>query len=207
MATRKARAIESDLASALALCCPRPTPIDAMSDRATYVGYIAMSLDGFIADANGSVEWLDPFNAVMGDAGDDGGYGEFIADIDALVMGRSTYEQVMGWGWPYEDRAGYVLTRRESFAGDHVTAAGNLDILRKAIKANGLHNVWIMGGGETQRAALDADMFETLRVFVMPTLLGGGLPSFANGAQHNLSLIASEQLSGGILQLDYSIKD
>lgn len=178
-----------------------------MSGHTTYVGYIAMSLDGFIADASGSVDWLDPFNTAMADAGNDGGYGEFIANIDALVMGRNTYEQVIGWGWPYEDRAGYVLTRGKNFAGDHVTAAGDLKTLRKAIKVNGHHNVWIMGGGETQRAALDAGMFETLRVFVMPTLLGGGLPCFAIGAQHNLSLIASEQISGGILQLDYAIKD
>ena len=178
-----------------------------MSDRTTYVGYIAMSLDGFIADANGGVEWLDQFNATMGDAGADGGYGEFIAGIDALVMGRTTYDQVIGWGWPYEDRAGYVLTHQKDFAGNHVTAAGNLETLRKAIETNGHRNVWIMGGGVTQRVALDAGMFDTLRVFVMPILLGGGLPCFAKGAQHNLSLTSSEQISGGILQLDYSIKD
>lgn len=175
-----------------------------MTNRPTYVGYIAMSLDGFIADANGSVDWLNPFNNALGDDGD---YGAFIKDVDALIMGRTTYQQVMGWGWPYEDRTGYVLTHRRDFSGDNVAAAGNLETLRNAIKAQGHKNVWIMGGGETQRAALDAGMFDTLSVFVMPTLLGNGLPCFAKGPQHNLTLTATEQKPGGILKLDYAIKD
>lgn len=166
-----------------------------------------MSLDGFIADANGSVEWLDPFNAALGEAGDDGGYGDFIGPIDALVMGRATYEQVMGWGWPYEARAGYVLTRQMDFTGDNVTAAGDITALRTAIEANGHRHIWIMGGGETQRAALDNGMFDNLQVFVMPTLLGDGLPCFAPGKQHNLSLTASTEMPGGIMKLDYAIKE
>lgn len=178
-----------------------------MSNRPTYVGYIAMSLDGFIADAKGSVEWLDPFNAALGDAGEDGGYAAFIELVDALVMGRSTYEQVLGWGWPYGARAGYVLTRNPSFEGQHVSAAGDVEHLRAAIKANGHQHIWIMGGGEAQRAALDAGMFDTLSVFIMPTLLGQGLPCFAPGPQHNLTLTASRTLPGGILKLDYAIKD
>jgi len=178
-----------------------------MTIRPTYVGYIAMSLDGFIADTSGSVEWLDPFNTVLGDTGDDGGYAAFIAPVDALVMGRPTYEQVMGWGWPYEARAGYVLTHRTDFAGEHVTASGDIDALRDAIAANGHRHIWIMGGGETQRAALDAGMFDTLTLFIMPTILGDGLPCFGKGPQHNMTLTASTQLPGGILKLDYAIKD
>ncbi|WP_167682783.1 dihydrofolate reductase family protein [Parasedimentitalea denitrificans] len=172
-----------------------------------YVGYIAMSLDGFIADANGSVAWLDPFNKVLASDGGDGGYGDFIAPIDALIMGRTTYQQVMGWGWPYEKRPSYVLTRNTGFTGDHIAAAGDINILRAAIEGAGHNNVWIMGGGETQRAALDAGLFDTLRVFIMPTLLGQGLPCFAPGKQHNLKLTSSEQKPGGILQIDYDIED
>ncbi|MEP2715812.1 dihydrofolate reductase family protein [Pseudophaeobacter sp.] len=172
-----------------------------------YVGYIAMSLDGFIADEGGSVAWLDPFNEALASDGHDGGYGDFIADIDALVMGRTTYRQVMGWGWPYEDRPGYILTRNTSFTGAHCAAAGDIEMLRKAIEKAGHQRVWIMGGGETQRVALDAGLFDTLRVFIMPTLLGRGLPCFAPGAQHNLKLTSTEEKPGGILQIDYDIED
>ena len=177
-----------------------------MATGPTYVGYIAMSLDGFIADDQGSVAWLDPFNAALGEGGSND-YADFIAPVDALIMGRTTYEQVLGWGWPYEDRAGYVLTRNEAFSGKHVNAAGDIKALRRAIDANGHRHIWVMGGGQTQRAALDAGMFSRLTLFVMPTLLGGGLPCFAEGKQHNMTLTASETLAGGILKLDYMIKD
>ncbi len=177
-----------------------------MYSRPRFVGYIAMSLDGFIATPDGSVNWLDPFNTVLAD-NDDGGYGKFIAEIDAVLMGRTTYSQVMGWGWPYEARAGYVLTHRHDFNGDHVTAAGPVEDLRAAIATNGHQHIWVMGGGQTQRAALDADMFDAISIFVMPTLLGAGLPCFAPGTQRDLTLRASTPLPGGILQLDYTFKD
>jgi dihydrofolate reductase len=176
-----------------------------MSTRPTYVGYIAMSLDGFIADTNGSVEWLDPFNEALASDGTDGGYGDFIGSVDALIMGRPTYQQVMGWGWPYDARPGYVLTHDSTLTGDHIAAAGGIDTLRAAIETAGHTRVWVMGGGETQRAALDAGLFDTLQVFVMPTLLGNGLPCFAPGAQHNLTLTGSATKPGGILQIDYDI--
>ena len=178
-----------------------------MNRRPAYLGYIAMSLDGFIADTAGSVAWLDPFNAALADAGDDGGYGDFIAGIDALLMGRKTYDQVTGWGWPYGERPGFVLTRDPGFAGDHVQAAGDIGMLQTAIETAGHQKVWVLGGGEAQRAALDTGLFDELRIFVMPTLLGGGRPLFTPGAQHNLALQGLTKRPGGIVELNYRIKD
>ena len=172
-----------------------------------YVGYIAMSLDGFVADSAGSVGWLDPFNSALAEGGGDGGYGEFIADVDALLVGRTTYEQVMGWGWPYEDRKGYVLTRAGGFTGEHVAAAGSIDHLRAAIEAADHKKVWIMGGGEAQRAALDAGMFHSIQLFIMPILLGGGAPMMAPGATRGLDLTAADRLPGGIMTLTYDFKE
>ncbi|MBO9409125.1 dihydrofolate reductase [Shimia sp. R9_1] len=172
-----------------------------------YLGYIAMSLDGFIARPDGGIDWLDPFNSALAEGGDDGGYSDFIAPIDAVLMGRSTYQQVMRWGWPYETRAGYVLTRQDDFTGDHVTAAGDIDTLRAAIAANGHKTIWVMGGGETQRAALDVGMFDAITLFVMPTLLGAGLPCFTPGAQRDLDLTQITRKPGGIVQLDYKFKE
>jgi len=178
-----------------------------MPTNTQFVGFIAMSLDGFIADTDGSVRWLEPFNENLASGGDDGGYCDFIASIDALVMGRKTYEQVMGWGWPYEARAGYVLTTDLDFNGDHITAAGDIEILNNAIQKAGHKTVWIMGGGAAQRTALDAGMFHSLRVFIMPTLLGSGRPLFTEGPQRNLKLSSCQALAGGILQIDYNIGD
>lgn len=166
-----------------------------------------MSLDGFIATPDGAVAWLDPFNALLGAAGDDGGYGPFIADIDALLIGRETYEQVLGWGWPYEHRPAYVLTRQSGYTGSHIARAGIIEVLAQAIDAAGHSAVWIMGGGQAQRAALDAGLFDQLRVFVMPLLLGAGRPLFTAGPPQNLTLEALIQRPGGILDLTYSLKD
>ena len=178
-----------------------------MTATPEYVGFIAMSLDGFIADEAGGIGWLDPFNAALAEAGSDGGYGAFLEGVDALLMGRLSYEQVLGWGWPYGDRPGYVLTGRHDVTGAHIKAAGCIGTLRDAIAAAGHRRVWVMGGGLAQRAALDAGLFNSLRVFVMPTILGGGRPLFAGGKQHNLHLTGCQTLAGGILQIDYDIKD
>ncbi|MCP4818219.1 MAG: dihydrofolate reductase [Shimia sp.] len=178
-----------------------------MTHRPEYVGYIAMSLDGFIATPDGGVEWLTPFNEAIAADGGDGGYGDFITDVDALMVGHATYIQVLGWGWPYEERPAYVLTHRLDFKGDHIAASGPVDSLKEAIEAADHRRIWIMGGGQTQRAALDAGMFDRITVFLMPTLLGKGLPCFAAGIQHNLTLSASTQMPGGIMKLDYTFKD
>ncbi len=172
-----------------------------------YLGYIAMSLDGFIADSDGSVAWLDPFNAALAEAGDDGGYSDFIKGVDALLMGRKTHQQVLGWGWPYENRRGYVLTRDAKYNADHVAASGDIQTLAAAMTKAGHKNIWVMGGGVAQRLALDAGLFHQLRVFIMPTILGGGRPLFAPGQQHNLSLTGVTKRPGGIVELNYQIKE
>ena len=69
----------------------------------------------------------------------------------------------------------------------------------------GQKTVWVMGGGKAQRLALDAGMFDSLCVFVMPVLPGSGRPCFAAGKHHNLNLVSSAELAGGILKIDYNI--
>lgn len=177
-----------------------------MIDSPTYIGFIAMSIDGFISDEDGGVGWLDPFNKRLGDAGEDGGYADFIKTIDALMMGRTTYEQVMGWGWPYEKRPAYVLTGRSGYSGEHIETAGDIRTLGSAINAKEHRNVWIVGGGETQRTCLDAGLFDKLHLFVMPVLLGRGRACFSAGASKQMKLVASRRLPGGIIKLDYEIE-
>jgi len=76
--------------------------------------FVAMSLDGFIARRDGSIDWLMQANAVV-PPGEDCGYQAFVATVDTLVMGRNTFEQALGFGqWPYGKLPVVVMSRRLS---------------------------------------------------------------------------------------------
>jgi dihydrofolate reductase len=138
--------------------------------------YIAMSLDGYIAPPDGSVDWLEPFF----DA--DYGYEEFIRGIACAVMGRVTYEQVRAFGdWPYPEHDVFVLTRSgleglpERTVAWSESPAQLLDHLR-ATCADG--DCWVIGGGETIREFERLGAVDDYEVFVMPVLLGDGIRLF-----------------------------
>lgn len=168
-----------------------------------YVGYIAMSIDGRIADGDGSMDWLTKFN----DAETDYGFAEFFAGIDVIVMGRKTYDFVATQPeWPYPDVITYVVTSR-MLAYDHPgieTIAPDFDALRRHLAGEDDVTVWVMGGGQTQRGALDADMFDEMHLFVMPVVLGSGPLAFADGAMTGAALSDHAILPGGVVRLTYT---
>ena len=138
------------------------------------VGYI----DGRIADAAGGVGWLDAY------AADDHGYGEFLAGIDTLVMGRATFDAVRALGsWPYGARPTCVLTHRP--IGDPppcVTAAAvDYTALRAHLAAAGARRAWLVGGGHVLTGALGVGALDSLRLFTMPLVLGAGAALFPAG--------------------------
>lgn len=167
-----------------------------------FVGYIAMSIDGRIADGAGGMTWLDRFN----DSGTDYGFAEFYAGIDTLVMGRKTYEFADAQPhWPYKDRKTYVVTSRllDDPAPEIESFAPDFEALRRHLSQDDAATVWIVGGGETQRGALDADMFDELQLFVMPLVLGSGPLVFADGRPTNGTLTDHKILPGGVVRLTY----
>jgi dihydrofolate reductase len=166
--------------------------------------YIAASLDGRIADGNGSVDWLDPY------PGEAYGYDAFIAGIGTVVMGRTSFEQALAFGeWPYPGRRSIVLTHRparapagaevEIRAGDVAALADEL-----AHASSDGRDVWIMGGGNVIRQFLDAGRVDRLEIYVVPVLLGAGPPLFPDGAPHDLALEAATALAGGVARLVYT---
>lgn len=167
-----------------------------------FVGYIAMSIDGRIADRDGSMAWLDSFN----EAETDYGFAEFYAGIDALVMGRKTYEFAAAQPqWPYRDRKSYVVTSRllDEPDAEIETFAPDFEALRRHLSQDDSATVWIVGGGATQRGALDADMFDELHLFVMPLVLGSGPLVFADGRPTRGTLTDHKILHGGVARLTY----
>ena len=142
--------------------------------------YIGRSLDGFIAGKNGELDWLDlipnPDNVEMG-------YTELMGRIDALVMGRTTYETVLGFGidWPYEKHV-FVLshslkTVQKDLKGKVSLLNGELSDVLKTIHAQEYHKLYI-DGGRTIQNFLKEDLIDELIITTIPILLGGGFPLF-----------------------------
>lgn len=168
--------------------------------------YIATSLDGLIAGPDGDISWLpegDP-SAVA----DSGGVGfhDFIEGIGALLMGRTTYDFVAGYGgeWFYGDRPLLVPTHRELEPIHELVRAVTGDIaslVAQAKAAAGDKDVYI-DGGSLIRQALDAGLVDDLIITVIPTVLGEGIPLFAGVAQrHAFELVSHDTHGDGLVQL------
>ena len=138
--------------------------------------YIAVSLDGFIAAADGGVDWLEPFF----DA--DYGYDAFMQGIRCAVMGRLTYEQVLDFGeWPYPDHDVWVLSRSPLGAvppRTHVWAEDPASLVRHLRAQADEGDCWLIGGGQILRAFERLGAVDEYEIFVMPVVLGSGIPLF-----------------------------
>jgi dihydrofolate reductase len=139
--------------------------------------YTATSLDGFIADANNSLDWLMQF----GDP-EDGSYPAFIRDVGALAMGSTTYEWLLAENpqpWPYEQPV-WVFTTRElpRIAGaDLRFVRGDVRPVHAEMAAAAAgKNVWIVGGGELAGQFHDHGLLDELIVTIASVTLGGGAP-------------------------------
>ena len=144
--------------------------------------FIATSLDGYIADRDGGLDWLS--EGAQPDEGDHG-YGDFIAGIDAIVMGRVSFETVLGFGgdWPYELPV-FVLSRSLDAVPAHLT--GKVEVLSGTppeitadLNARGYSRLYI-DGGAVIRDFLRHDMIDRMILSRLPILLGGGAPLFGD---------------------------
>ena len=144
--------------------------------------YIAASLDGYIADKNGSVDWL---HELPNPEGSDMGFGELMERVDGLVMGRNTFEMVLSFGvdWPY-NKPVFVLSNRLTQLPEGVEDKAFLfngtpkEVMSK-INALGYNNLYI-DGGVTIQNFLKADLIDEMIITTIPVLLGGGSPLFGD---------------------------
>ena len=166
--------------------------------------FVGTSLDGFIARRNGDFDFLDA------GGNEPHGYEEFIATVDALVMGRNTYEIVLGFGaWPYGAKPVFVLSSRplppmpagavvERMAGDPA------DIVTQ-LEARGIGHAYIDGGITVQRF-LEAGLIQRLIISRVPVLIGSGIPLFGPlTSDILLQHVATRQYAGGLVQSEYVI--
>lgn len=170
--------------------------------------FIATSLDGFIARENGSIDWLEGWG---GDMGEDYGYRAFMETVDALVMGRHTYEQVLTFGeWPYEEKPVVVLTHRPLTVPDHL--AGRFEVMSgspvevvQELTRRGANQLYI-DGGKTIQDFLNAGFIQRIILTRIPVLIGTGIPLFGP-ITHDIALdhITTRQYPDGLVQSEYAI--
>lgn len=145
--------------------------------------YIATSLDGYIAREDGSIDWLPQSDDIP--EGEDFGFGEFLAGIDRLVMGRKTFESVLGFPeWPYGDLRVDVLSRTGIAVppelGDRVqVVSATLGELLHRWESQGVQSVYL-DGGETIQGFLAAGLVDEMTITRVPVLLGKGRPLFGS---------------------------
>lgn len=172
--------------------------------------FVAASVDGFIARPDGDVSWLErPEYAAAG-----GGlsYDEFIADVDAVVMGRRTFEKVLTFGgWPYGGTPVVVLSSRGVSLPDRlrqrasVESGSPVEIVRR-LAQRGVHHLYVDGGVTIQRF-LRARRIDEMIITWIPVLLGEGIPLFGSvGLELPLELVDSTGGEGGVVQTRYRVK-
>jgi dihydrofolate reductase len=143
--------------------------------------YIAQSLDGYIADKNGGLDWL---NNIPNPENNDFGFADFIENIDAIVMGRNTFQKVLTLGdWPYTKPVYVIsssLNKIPNELSDKVTILNsNPSELVKRLNQKGHKNLYIDGGLLIQ-SFLSEDLIDELIITTIPILLGGGIPLFGD---------------------------
>jgi dihydrofolate reductase len=164
--------------------------------------FIATSLDGFIAGPNDDLSWLPKPSGES-----DFGYAAFMADIGALLMGRTTYEIVAGFDgeWPYPVPVLVASSRPLTPVHASVRAvAGDIGSLIEQARASAGERDVYLDGGNLIRQASDAGLIDDLTLTLVPVILGAGTPLFAGVEQRRrLELVSSEAFADGLVQLRY----
>ena len=165
--------------------------------------YIAHSIDGCIADRDGSIAWLTPFDGV------DYGYDAFYARIDAIVMGAATYRDCRAFPeWPYRGKAVMVMTKSGRLDDDGLAVFDDRTATEIAydLERAGLRRIWVAGGGGPIRAFLDAGLVRRLRLFQIPIVLGAGTPLWVPGKKRwNVRPRAVTVHANGVVESDLEI--
>jgi len=166
--------------------------------------FVGTSVDGFIARVDGELDFLPP------GGGEPHGYDEFMATVDALVIGRKTFETVLAMGaWAYGGKSVIVLSTRplapappgalvERMSGDPAAIVATLE-------ARGVRHIYVDGGVTIQRF-LQAGLIQHLTITRVPVLIGAGIPLFG-ALQRDIVLrhVRTRQFASGLVQSEYAV--
>jgi dihydrofolate reductase len=168
--------------------------------------YIACSLDGYIAKPNDDLGFL----TIVQKEGEDYGYHDFVSTVDTVIVGRKTYDWVVGQGYdfPHADKESYIITRQERpKKGNLIFYNGNLKQLVTVLKAKEGKNIFCDGGAEIVNQLLTEKLFDELIISVVPVLVGSGTKLFRDGRpEQELEMVSIKHYDTGLVQLHYKMK-
>ena len=164
--------------------------------------FIATSLDGYIARPNGAIDWL----SIVHPVDEAHGYNTFMSTVDTIIIGRGTYDTVLGLDpWPYEGKRVIVMTRRplppqhgeEFFSGPATQLAASLTEASRVY----------VDGGNVVSQFLAAGLIDDITISVIPIILGEGIRLFSGGeGEHRLALEGSRSWTTGMVQMRYRLR-
>lgn len=168
--------------------------------------YIGTSLDGYIADLQDDVSWLEAF----GKTGEDYGYGTFMQTVGAIVMGRRSYtESLLHPERIIRDIPVYVLSKQTldvSSTPNTVCVSQDISTFIHDIQAKTDKNIFVLGGGVTVSRLLSAGLVDEIIQFVAPVILGNGIPLYPSGTRFmQLELLESVSYLTGMVKFHYRV--
>jgi dihydrofolate reductase len=166
-----------------------------------FILYIATTLDGYIASPDGSIEWLTSLET----NGEDNGYEAFYETIDALIMGSTTYEQVVGFGdWAYPGKPSYILTNRNlSTDRNDIFFISDIEAILRDINDRGYKRIWIVGGAKVASLFMERGLIDEYILSLIPIILGTGIFLYQNVPEQKLSLVKTKSYTSGAVELHY----
>lgn len=167
--------------------------------------YIATSQDGFIADKNGGVDWLpQPKNE---QELEEVGYNKLMERIDIIIMGRKSYEQIIGFGdWGWKDKHTYVFSSQIlkipfPFLSISVTTDTPVQFMQKMKYRKQGKDIWLLGGASLAKSFDQENLIDEIILTVVPTVLNKGIPLIISW--DHFKLIDETKLMDGIIQKKY----
>ncbi|MGJ7038836.1 dihydrofolate reductase [Shinella sp. BE166] len=166
---------------------------------ARILGYIAASLDCYIATEDDGLDWLFKYDS---DNLGEHDYRLFIKRIRTVVMGRGTYDFIAKESspWAYADQRVIVVTSNPiPDPKGALEVRDDVDALIAELRALDDGDVWMLGGGKLQMAFLERDALDEIEIYIIPEMLGGGRPLFpATGFRSTPTLVSAKALGQGV---------
>lgn len=163
--------------------------------------YIATSLDGYIARQNGGIDWLF--------SDQEYGYTDFYKTVDTTLMGRKTYEQLLGFGkFPYIETQNFVFSKNRTGHDEYITYINeHISDFMEELRAHDGKDIWLVGGGELINYFHRKQLIDTYILSIHPVLIGRGIPLFYQSYKETrLELTGTKTYSTGLVQVTYERK-